>query len=162
MSKDNYDLTKSSIMERALKIQEKFCEALEKLPKDVSSRKLCDEIDFYGRAFDELTSELLGMNTVKPILTELMEFRDEKVNDTQVYIDDSLLDYVQENTDTLIRKDMIKQCHASGVECLICEKPIIGIGLMDWADCGTNAVCFKCIDKKEHYIGGGIYFTKFA
>ena len=162
MSVNEDKIAKSSIMERALKLQEKFCEAIDSLPTDVSSKRLSEEIDFYGRAFDELTNELIGSKTLRPIITELLEFREEHVDASQVCIDDNLLNYVEENTDTLMRKEMIKQCHATGVECLICEKPIIGLGLMDWVDCGTNAVCFKCIDKKQHYIGGGIYFTKFA
>lgn len=123
---------------------------------DDFSKQFIEIQEYYGAELDNIASAILGEPPVESI-NMYITYEDEITED----VDYSLHQYVLDNTDMLIRRGLVKTFDRP-VYCLLCDRLIKGIGLMDFVDCGTNAVCSDCIDYEHHYIGGGSYFTKFS
>ena len=160
-----------SLLEQCCVLEKRYYEELDVAEKLMYSdesaglRYMRSVMDKYSALFDKITSSYLKEKLLGPIETKV-DLPALVNSDGTVSIDDELLDYVLNNSDYLRR-----QSHAGrhviedfdrDAYCLICDCKIKGLGLMDTIDAGVNAVCFKCIDKEHHYIGGGIYFTNFV
>ena len=142
------------------RVQKEYYEEIAKL--DISNPKFCKEFvrvqRYYNNILDHLTDGLLNERPVGFIKRDAHFAMNAKAN--TYCVDDDLKDYVSDNATSLVKRGLIKT-YQGDVNCMLCGKRIIGLGLLDYEDAGTNAVCFSCIDSKHHYIGGGIYFTKF-
>lgn len=160
-----------SLLQQCLNLEKLFYAELESAEarvnpcsEDIGLKALNSVMLKYSVLFDKIANSYLKEEPIKP-LGSIVELPAVERPDGTIAIDDELLNYVLDNTDQLRRRQMdgryIIEDFERDAYCLICDKRIKGLGLMDTVDAGVNAVCFNCIDKKHHYIGGGIYFTNF-
>lgn len=147
------------IMQQYATLERKYYEQLNKVKStedtDNNLQETFDIIQSFSAEIEQLANYILGVNSAN-LSDETLD-----VKEGVTYIDDSILHYVLDNSDRLKRKKVIREFSTCTVNCLICDKVIKGIGLLDWNDAGTNAICFKCIDSNV-YVGDGIYFTNFV
>lgn len=118
----------------------------------------------YNMRFDKIANSFLKEEPIQFIELEA-KLPTIELPDGAINLDDELLDYVLYNTDELRKTQLngvpLIRDFEHDAFCLICDRKINGLGLMDTLDAGVNAVCFNCIDKEHHYLGGGLYFTNF-
>ena len=160
-----------SLLEQCRILEKQYYEEL-----DIADEIMCSDeragikhmrsvMDKYSALFDKVTDGYLKEKLIGPIETKV-DLPALINSDGTIFIDDELLNYVLNNSDYLRRQSHdgrhVIEDFDRDAYCLICNCKIKGLGLMDTIDAGVNAVCFKCIDKEHHYIGGGIYFTNFV
>ena len=157
-----------SILEQVARIQEEYYAKI--CNSDGKVKTICGIQDQYTTFFDKVATLLTNIDTIKDgstIENEIDNAYFEMIlgssmsTDYQLQITKPLLDNIICNEEYLDTTGYLKRFERP-VHCIICDKLIKGIGIMDFVDAGTNAVCFNSIDTKHHYIGSGMYFTKFT
>lgn len=158
---------RSAVLQRYNKIKEQYYrdmskaaenEELQSPNKSEDKSDLFSVIQKYSKIFEAMADTLLGEKFDDTSLLDIV--RDDS-SQTKVYVDLELTQYITDNAQALLREGVIRKFDTVTVECLCCNKKIKGIGIMDWKDAGTNAICLDCADSNV-YVGEGIYFTKFC
>ena len=117
--------------------------------------------DYYNAIWEDLTNAILCEKPLKLIKEELRDLATEEIPvDTEVPCTEAFKEALLQKSDYLRRNGYIKT-ETRNISCIVCDRLIQGIGLIDLEDAGTNALCFACMNDKV-CVGGGTHVRYFV
>lgn len=125
------------------------------------AKALKDLHDYYNAIWEELTNAILCEKPLKLIKEELRDLATEEVPvANEVACTEAFKEVLLKKSDYLRRNGYIAT-ETRKISCIVCDRLIQGIGLIDLEDAGTNALCFECMNDKV-CIGGGTHVRYFV